>query len=248
MKKLSLLKTIIILITILIYISSCKKDETIPAPVANYTFTGDNNFAPCKVIFTNTTTNATSYIWDFGDGATSTEQSPNHIYANGGTFNITLTAKNSAGIQNLINKTVTIKNVPTKLKIKSIILSAMPFINSSGLEWDGSSGPDLYLQITDNNNTSFFRTSTVNDISQSSLPMTFTSGFPVTLTNFTFQYMIDCFDEDEEFFDDWDDFIGRYSISIQSNMPIDGNPYPTTIELKSATTQLKYALNVEWLL
>jgi PKD repeat protein len=49
------------------------------------------------VTFQNTTTNADSYFWDFGDGATSTEESPTHTYAQGGAYTATLTATNSCG-------------------------------------------------------------------------------------------------------------------------------------------------------
>lgn len=39
----------------------------------------------------------TSWLWDFGDGATSTEQNPRHVYMNEGTYTVKLTAKNSFG-------------------------------------------------------------------------------------------------------------------------------------------------------
>ena len=42
-------------------------------------------------------TNAVSYKWDFGDGATSTLQNPAHTYANPGAYTITLSAISSCG-------------------------------------------------------------------------------------------------------------------------------------------------------
>ncbi len=44
--------------------------------------------------FTNTSSNATSYLWDFGDGMTSTVVSPVHTYAATGTYTVTLSATN----------------------------------------------------------------------------------------------------------------------------------------------------------
>ena len=36
-----------------------------------------------------------TYLWDFGDGTTSTEEDPVHIYASPGIYTVTLTATNS---------------------------------------------------------------------------------------------------------------------------------------------------------
>ena len=44
------------------------------------------------VDFFNTSNNANSYEWDFGDGNTSTDFNPTHTYANNGTYNVCLTA------------------------------------------------------------------------------------------------------------------------------------------------------------
>ncbi|MCO6499623.1 MAG: gliding motility-associated C-terminal domain-containing protein [Vicingus serpentipes] len=45
-----------------------------------------------QVIFTNLSSGATTYLWDFGDGTTSTEANPTHIFAYGFSGTITLTA------------------------------------------------------------------------------------------------------------------------------------------------------------
>jgi hypothetical protein len=45
-----------------------------------------------EVTFINGSSNAGNYFWDFGDGDTSNEVNPVHIYANSGTFNVALTA------------------------------------------------------------------------------------------------------------------------------------------------------------
>jgi len=62
-------------------------------PTANFSFSGNG----LSAIFTNTSTNATTYLWDFGDGNTSTMTSPTHTYAIVGTFTVTLTATSSCG-------------------------------------------------------------------------------------------------------------------------------------------------------
>jgi len=49
------------------------------------------------VTFTNTSTGADTYLWDFGDGQTSTAMSPIHSYATQGIYNVLLTATNTNG-------------------------------------------------------------------------------------------------------------------------------------------------------
>ncbi len=47
--------------------------------------------------FNNTSTGGTSYSWDFGDGTTSTEQSPAHAFATAGAYNVCLTVTADCG-------------------------------------------------------------------------------------------------------------------------------------------------------
>jgi len=46
------------------------------------------------VIFTNQSTNASSYVWDFGDGGSSYATDPSHSYKGAASFNVVLIAKN----------------------------------------------------------------------------------------------------------------------------------------------------------
>lgn len=63
---------------------------------------------PFEVIFTDGSIGADSWLWDFGDGTTSTDQNPRHTYTEAGTFVVTLTVANAASgceyaIDNIIN-------------------------------------------------------------------------------------------------------------------------------------------------
>lgn len=64
-----------------------------PKPTAGFTYAIDG----LTVTFTNTSTLADTYLWDFGDGATSTEVNPVHTYAANGIYEVTLTAYNANG-------------------------------------------------------------------------------------------------------------------------------------------------------
>lgn len=71
--------------------------ELIP-PVAAFTASPTSGLAPLTVQFTDTSTgDPTSWLWDFGDGSTSTEQHPTHTYTDPGTWTATLTVSNPSG-------------------------------------------------------------------------------------------------------------------------------------------------------
>lgn len=82
-----------------------------PLPAANFTFNNNNQCAGTTISFTNTSTGAgafTTYAWNFGDAGTSTAVSPMHVYAAGGSYNVTLTVTNGAGCASSFNTTVTV--------------------------------------------------------------------------------------------------------------------------------------------
>lgn len=64
-----------------------------PLPTASFT----SSTVGLAAIFTNTSTNGTSYLWDFGDGNSSTEFSPTHVYTTAATYLVTLTVTNDCG-------------------------------------------------------------------------------------------------------------------------------------------------------
>lgn len=65
------------------------------APIATFRKIVNGNNP--TVNFDNQTVGATSFLWNFGDGTTSTEASPQHTYGTGGTFIVKLTATNNCG-------------------------------------------------------------------------------------------------------------------------------------------------------
>jgi len=63
------------------------------------------------VDFTNNSTNATSYLWEFGDGTSSTLTNPTHTYNAAGSFKVTLYASD-ATMTDSIKKTITVQPLP----------------------------------------------------------------------------------------------------------------------------------------
>ena len=86
-------------------ISHTKKDyiTVVDTPHADFLADKTRGITPFTVKFTDiSTANPTGWKWDFGDGATSTEQNPTHIYTTQGTsstnvFTVILTASNPNG-------------------------------------------------------------------------------------------------------------------------------------------------------
>ena len=50
-----------------------------------------------------------SYLWNFGDGTTSTEVSPTHVYGEKGAYTVELTVKDSRGKESKEQTKVTVK-------------------------------------------------------------------------------------------------------------------------------------------
>lgn len=97
-------------VTSLFLATSCDDDEgdgggSTGAVEAIFSFTASENI----VTFQNASSNADEYLWDFGDGQTSTEESPVHTYESAGTYEVTLTASNTDS-ENSKSEMVTTQN------------------------------------------------------------------------------------------------------------------------------------------
>jgi PKD repeat protein len=88
MQKIIFLSTVLF-VTILI---SCQKQ-----PTASFNVGNSNIKVGTVVAFTNTSQDADSYVWNFGDGTQSTDENPSHTYNAEGNFTITLQALSKNG-------------------------------------------------------------------------------------------------------------------------------------------------------
>ena len=64
---------------------------------ANYGISFNSTCAPMLVNFTDSSINAISWKWNFGDGTSSTARNPMKIYNNSGKFNVMLVVQNASG-------------------------------------------------------------------------------------------------------------------------------------------------------
>jgi PKD repeat protein len=119
--KTILFTTLIIGFIAIAAVSGCKKENNTPQTCSNGVKDGDETGVDCggsctacavpvacftaddsvlanaSIQFTDCSQNAISYNWNFGDGGTSTDVSPGHIYTANGTYTVTLTVTNTAG-------------------------------------------------------------------------------------------------------------------------------------------------------
>lgn len=110
----------------------------------------DNSSAQCQgeeIQFQNLSTGADTYLWDFGDGNTSTETSPEHAYDEPGTYEITLYAEDSNGCLTDDSTTITVEiGAPPLVEVDEappLCVGETVQLNASGAEsytWSPSTG------------------------------------------------------------------------------------------------------------
>lgn len=79
---------------------------------------------------TNNTTGATTYEWSFGDGNTSAEAAPTHIYGASGTYTITLTATNSCNTKVVQTQVTAVVSSIDELSALNVNVAPNPFNTS----------------------------------------------------------------------------------------------------------------------
>jgi hypothetical protein len=81
-----------------IFVFSEAPPESAAAPEAQFSASPTIGLAPLPVEFSDQSSNSpSSWLWDFGDGSTSTEQHAVHVYNTAGIYDVALTVSNAAG-------------------------------------------------------------------------------------------------------------------------------------------------------
>lgn len=113
--------------------------SVLPTPVPSFTWVNGG----LSVVFTNTSTNATSYFWDFGDGTNSTQVNPTHNYAQDGFYTVTLSATGTCGTEFFVT-TIPVFNVPSSDFSATPAMGCAPLtvgfvdLSTSALTWSWS--------------------------------------------------------------------------------------------------------------
>ncbi|MDZ7304357.1 MAG: phytase [candidate division KSB1 bacterium] len=102
----------------------------IDAVTAEFTENNTSGCAPLHVQFTDQSSGPVkSWLWDFGDGVTSTVKNPSHTYMTAGVYTVTLTVANAAGSRSTKTKT----NLISLGVIPTVKFAASPTVGNAPL-------------------------------------------------------------------------------------------------------------------
>ncbi|MDR3667463.1 MAG: PKD domain-containing protein [Ignavibacteriaceae bacterium] len=236
-----------LLIISFIVVSGCNKSSnnpTTPAsttsdPVSAFSFSG-SNLTPSTITFQNTSLNADSYAWDFGDGTSSSQENPSKVYSTVGTYTVILKAtESSSGKSNQISHDI--KIVPGSVYLQKVTVALFPYTDSNGNPWELLRNPYLYYSVIDSVRTNKYTAPSYFDVAPSGLPVTWTVSPELQFLSWNKTYFIDLWDyqlvgNNKE--------IGN-TLGFRINDQVNAN-YPTTVTLLNTSGSMKVILTLDW--
>jgi PKD repeat protein len=169
------------------FFQSCKEDESTDPPKAGIFY----SVVDKQVAFTALTKRVVTWNWDFGDGTTSAEQNPVHIYESGGYYTISLTGTDAAGSTAVAETDIAVALTPY------VLLTGGPTA-ANGKTW----------KLTANH--------TANDkLANADADFTIADGAPATLPAGAFSLYLgmgEVYDDEYTFY-----FDGKYSHDVKAD-------------------------------
>lgn len=230
--------------------TSCKKDDPEPTPPklrAIFSAEGYLRPAPSTVSFINKSTNAVSYSWEFGDGATSTEENPSHEYAAKGKYEVKLTATDANGETDVKTKEIEMYGTIKGVKLDAVFIYAELFgadLDAQNHYDSDGSGADVMMKIFKNGTEVFTPTGYFPDypFGEHEIAVMFdeTTGLPYECTSLTDTYSIKVYDYEGTVLN----LIKEFSFTVNGDIvPEDEMSfYPAAFELDNGTV----ACNITW--
>ncbi|MDN4165664.1 PKD domain-containing protein [Cytophagales bacterium LB-30] len=187
--------------------------EANPNPAANFTANKTTTYTGTEIAFTDASANSdNSWSWDFGDGNTSTEQNPIHIYTEPGVYTVSLSIANGGDV-----------------KVRESYISIIPSYGPSYLISDGgdfeSNVSDFLVEklggtafeygsstVSGKNGTSSGANAWVTGISENRYQHNSTSNLYTPLFTIGSNQTILSFKAKYGFESEWDGFIVQYTL------------------------------------
>lgn len=119
---------------------------SVQAPIANFSTSTTCGQAPLSVNFSDMSSQApTSWLWNFGNGQTSTLQNPSVTYTIPGTYNITLNVTNEVGTHSLTKTAFVTVVSPVSVNVSSnaVCLGTPVVLTATGADTYTWTGPGL---------------------------------------------------------------------------------------------------------
>lgn len=119
------------LFVVSIFFTSCDYEYDLPEtgsiadatpPSASFSATETDDYL--TYTFSNTSSSATEYVWDFGDGNTSTDLDGENTYAAEGTYTVTLTVSDALGVTSTYTDTIVVAAPEVAVIPNPVLLNA----------------------------------------------------------------------------------------------------------------------------
>jgi PKD repeat protein len=212
---------------------------SIPVTIASFSYAGPT-VTPAIITFENSSQNADTYLWDFGDGSTSTEENPVYTYYMYGVYTITLKVTYTVtGLSDSISHDITL--TPGNVYVDTLWLLSFPPTKPGGASWDLFDGPDVYANIVDSVGNIFYQTPNFKEnLEPGDLP-TFWNLSGVQITNWAKTYFVELWDDDTGLLEnDYMGITGGFKVNQLTTT------YPTEVELQNTSGNLKVKLILMW--
>ncbi|MCQ2296121.1 MAG: PKD domain-containing protein [Bacteroidales bacterium] len=230
-------------IVMLFCMAGCKDDPYTPGgsstgsnPPAYATF-----YYQADGLTVNFTANVPSDVysceWSFGDGKTGYGENVSHTYTSAGTYYVNMTATNKGGTKTYSESITVKKKEPHSVFITSLTLNEFPAKNGSAA-WDLWDDPDVYFKImAQSGSTCYFTSPTKLNITNNSLPVTYSVNY--TLSNINSTYKFSFYDEDD-FGDDENMFNALWTPAT------DNDDYSTYFHWVNYSSDIDFSLALTW--
>ena len=121
----------------LFFLMSCNDDdpaEVPPPPKACFEASKTTVKVGVEISFSNCSQNAVEYRWDFGDGNTSTESAPSHVYTEAGSYTVKLLAGTDSDTNGVLEEGDEADATTETIQVEPLVKS-MEFTIKDGTSW-----------------------------------------------------------------------------------------------------------------